>query len=155
MIASTLFLQLATAGWGILCGGMIYEHLAVVPQWASQPPASLTMWTGPHRLKAERFWIGVHPLLFALLAGALGTGWNHDHRNDVLVVLAAYIAILAITGSWFVPELMRLTQDPSAAIAPADWRRRARRWERLSLARGLLIVGLAWPLLHALSQTSK
>ena len=151
MSISTLLLQLAAAGWGILCGGMIYEHLAVVPQWASRPPESLAMWTGPYRLRAERFWIGVHPLLIALLVGALATGWSSDARSYVTVVLGCYLTILAITGSWFVPELKRLTSDPNAAIQPDDWRRRAKRWERLSIVRGVLIVGLAWPLLHALT----
>jgi hypothetical protein len=152
MMAATLCLQLATAGWGILCGGIIYEHLAVVPQWARHPPQSLTMWTGPHRLKAERFWIGVHPVQLALLAAALVTGWSEDYRSALLVVFASYIAVLGITGTWFVPELLRITQDPAAAIPPEQWQRRARRWERLSIARGVFIVALWWPLLDALSQ---
>lgn len=152
MKASLLLLQLATAGWGILCGGVIYEHLAVVPQWASHPPDSLTMWSGQYGLKAERFWIGIHPLLLALLAAALATGWNADHRTKLLIVLGSYLAILAITALWFVPELMRLTQSPAAAIPPAEWLSRARRWERLSILRGITLFGLIWPLLQALSR---
>lgn len=153
MTASTTFLQLATIGWGILCGGVVYEHLAVVPEWASRPPESLTMWTGPHRLKAERFWIGIHPILVLLLTAALATGWNQSHRSHLLAVLASYLAILGITAAWFVPELLRLTKDPSASIPPGEWRARARRWERWSIVRGAVIVGLAWLLVSALGET--
>jgi hypothetical protein len=154
MTASTILLQLAAIGWGVLCGGVVYEHLAIVPQWASRPPASLTMWSGPYRVKAERFWMGIHPTLILLLAASLATGWNHAGRDAVIVVLGAYLAVLAVTATWFVPELMRLTHDPSASIPPDEWRTRARRWERLSIARGVLLVALAWPLLGALAGSS-
>lgn len=151
---SMIVLQLAAIGWGVLCGGVVYEHLAVVPQWASQPPASLAMWTGPYRLRAERFWIGIHPVEVLLLAAALATGWNGGARVSLIVVLGGYLVVLAVTAAWFVPELMRLTQNPGAPIPPDEWRSRARRWEHLSIARGVFIVGLAWPLLSALSRAA-
>ena len=151
MTTSTILLQLSMMVWGVLCGAIIYEHLAVVPQWARRPPESLTMWTGEHRLKAERFWMGVHPVLVALLVGALATGWGDtDRRTALLVVLGTYVAALALTGVWFVPELLRLTQDAAAPIPPDEWRTRSRRWELASIARGVILVGLAWPLLGAL-----
>lgn len=151
---STLLLQFAVMGWGVLCGGVVYEHLAVVPQWASQPPASLAMWSGPYRLRADRFWRGIHPIEGLLLATALATGWNDAARVSLIVVLAGYLVVLAVTAVWFVPELMRLTQDPGAPIPPDEWRSRARRWERLSIARGVFMVALAVPLLSALSRAA-
>ncbi len=151
MTVSTTLLQLSALFWGVLCGAMLYEHLAVVPQWARRPPESLTMWTGAYRLKAERFWMSIHPVLVSLLIGALVTGWGDgDRRMALLVVLGTYVAVLALTGVWFVPELLRLTQDPAAAIAPDAWRARARRWELASIARGVVLLGMAWPLLGAL-----
>ena len=151
MTVSVILLQLAAVGWGVLCGGVVYEHLAVVPQWASQPPASLAMWSGPFRVKAERFWMGIHPTLILLLAAAVATGWNGAARNPLIFVLVAYLVVLGVTAAWFVPELMRLTKDPNASIPPNEWRMRARRWERCSIVRGALLVGLAWPLFGALA----
>jgi len=99
MTVSTILVQVAAIGWGVLCGGIIYEHLAVVPQWAARPPESLAMWTGPHRLKAERFWMGIHPILVALLVAALATGWRDaDRRLALSVVLGGYVAALALTA---------------------------------------------------------
>jgi len=152
MTTSMILLRLATIGWGILCGGVVYEHLAVVPQWAKQPPDSLAMWTGPFRVKAERFWMGVHPPLVLLLGGALATGWSGNGRVPLSIVLGTYVAVLVVTTVMFVPELMKLTKDPAAAIPHDEWARRSRRWERLSIARGVVILGLFWPLLDALSQ---
>jgi hypothetical protein len=151
MTTSTLFLQLATLGWGVLCGAMIYEHVAVIPQWAKRPPESLTMWTGEHRLRAERFWMTIHPVLLVLLGVALATSWSHDaQRTRVLTVAGGYALVIAATAVWYVPELMKLVRDPAAPIPPDRWRARARRWEVLSLVRGALILGLAWPLFAAL-----
>ncbi|MFO0624113.1 MAG: hypothetical protein U0325_00735 [Polyangiales bacterium] len=151
MTTSTILLQVSAVGWGVLCGGIVYEHLAVVPQWSARPPESLTMWTGPHRVKAERFWIGIHPILIGLLAAAMITGWSDvARRTSLMVVLGTYLAALALTGVWFVPELLRLTTDPAAPIPPAEWGDRAKRWEKASIVRGVILVGMAWPLLDAL-----
>jgi hypothetical protein len=106
------------------------------------------MWRGEHRLRAERFWMSIHPVLILLLAVTLATGWS-----DLLAWTAgAYALVIATTAIYYVPELMRLTRDPDAPIPPAEWRARARRWELLSLVRGAVIVAAAVPLLEALRQ---
>jgi hypothetical protein len=146
-----IFVRLAVATWGVLCGGIVYEHLAVVPQWSKQPPESLAMWSGPYRVAAERFWKGIHPVVILSLTASLITAWSTDQRSPLIVVLGSYLAVLAVTAVWFVPELLKLTQDRSAPIPRDQWRARARRWERLSLARGALMLGLLWPLLGVLA----
>lgn len=151
MSTATIVLQLATLGWGVLCGAMIYEHVAVIPQWARRPPESLTMWTGDHRLKAERFWMAIHPILLVLLGVALALSWDDGaQRERLFIVAGGYALVIATTAVWYVPELMKLIRDPAAPIPAERWRVRARRWELLSLLRGALILGLAWPLLGAL-----
>lgn len=152
MTLSILSLQLATLGWGMLCGAMVYEHAAAIPQWARSPPESLTMWSGEYRLRAERFWICIHPVLVTLLVTALVTGWSHVERRESLYwVLGGYLLVLGTTAAWYVPELMRLT-SPDSKIERDQWRVRSRRWELLSLVRGVLLVGLAWPMLQAVSR---
>jgi hypothetical protein len=151
MTMAEIFLRLAVLGWGVLCGGIVYEHVAVVPQWSKQPPASLAMWSGPYRVMAERFWKAIHPVVILLLAASLAAAWSTDQRSALSVVLGGYLVVIAVTAVWFVPELLKLTQDPDAPIPPDEWRARARRWERLSHARGALVIGLSWPLLGALA----
>ncbi len=149
---SFLTLSMLCLGWGVLCGAVVYEHLAVIPQWTREPPVSLTMWNGPFGLKAERFWMAIHPLLLLLLAGALVLEWEHPQRRLWLGVTAgAYAVIIAATVAYYVPELLKLTREPQAPIPPPEWRRRARRWELWSFPRSALVLVLAFPLLFVLS----
>jgi hypothetical protein len=112
------------------------------------------MWTGAYRVKAERFWMSIHPVLIVLLGASLATAWSHTARRDwLLLALGGYALVIATTAAWYVPELMKLTRDPEAPIAPADWRRRARRWELLSLLRGALVLAITFPVLRALTTT--
>lgn len=140
--------------WGILCGAMVYEHLAIVPQWTANPPESLHMWKGPYRVAAQHFWPAVHPIALLLIAGALGFNWNNPARNLIAAALAVYLlAILLPTAFWYVPELLKLT-NPDTALPPAQWRSRAKRWERLSLVRGVVVLAVIVPLVHAVAVRS-
>lgn len=150
MIASAVLCVLIPV-WGILCGAVVYEHVALVPVWATAPPASLTMWRGEYRVRSERFWIVVHPVLIVLLVVALATSWSNDMaRGWLWLAFGAYAVVLVVTRLWFVPELLRLTRGPDGSIAPDQWRHRARRWEIASLVRGVVVLAVAAPLLGAL-----
>ncbi|WP_232665033.1 hypothetical protein [Pseudonocardia sp. TRM90224] len=145
-------LGILVMGWGVVCGGILYEHVAVVPVWARRPPESLTMFRGEHRLRSERFWMTVHPLLLVLFVVALVVGWGDaDVRTLVWVALGGYAAVLLVTNLWFLPELMKLVRAPDGTFQAGEWRRCSVRWERASIARGVLMVGLTVPLVAALA----
>lgn len=146
-----MLLELAVLGWGVLCGAIIYEHLAIVPVWAKCPPESLTMWRGPHRVRAERLWIPLHPVVVLLLVLSFVLNWSVEPvATRILITLVGYLVILAATAVFFVPELMKLVIDEQTVIDPAVWRARSLRWERLSIARGLVAVVLGLVLFDAL-----
>lgn len=148
---NTLVLAATTALWGVLCGAVVYEHLAVIPQWTKRPPDSLTMWRGEYRLRAERFWMAIHPVLIVLVVASLVANWSDtDQRTMLLVVAAGYAVVIATTGAWYVPELMALTRDPDAGIPHDQWARRSRRWALWCIPRSVLVLGLTIPLLRAL-----
>lgn len=142
----------ACLGWGILCGAIVYEHLAVIPVWTREPPESLNMWRGPHRLRAERFWMAIHPLLLLLLSVALYLVWADEARRALLLwVIGGYGLVIATTAAYYVPELMKLTRDPDTTTLPVEeWRARARRWHALCYPRSLLVLALSVPLFRAL-----
>ena len=148
----TLLLILGCITYIIVIGGATYEHAAVVPVWTSAVPASLTMFQGEYGLAAANFWIPVHPVTIVLLVTALIANWRTPRRPYILATLVGYVAILAVTFVYFVPELMAITQSPYGAFIDPDLTRRAKRWELLSLIRlGCLIV-LALILLLGLSK---
>ena len=147
----TLFLILASISFVVVIGGAVYEHLALVPVWTSAVPASLTVFQGEYALRAQNFWIPIHPVTIVLMVGALIANWRSDRRWLIILPLAGYVIVLGITFLYFVPELMTLTQTPFSETVDAALTARANTWETLSLVRlGFLFI-LAITLLSSLA----
>lgn len=139
----------AILAWGILCGAVVYEHVAIIPVWSAHPPESLSMWSGRYRVAAQRFWPVIHPIILILLAASIALNWSNDARNLVGIIAAIYlVGVLVPTIIWFVPNLLRLV-DVNSAYEPTMWRNRSKLWERLSLARGIVVLALIVPLILA------
>ncbi len=125
----------------IVIGGAVYEHLAVVPQWAAGPPASLSMFQGEYGLKAENFWIPIHPCALLLFITSIIMHWKTERKNNLLITALSYVAILIITRIYFVPELLSITGTPFSLSVDPSLAERGAMWEILSLVRlGVLIV---------------
>lgn len=147
-----LVLVLASISFVIVIGGAVYEHLALVPVWVSAVPASLTVFQGDHALKAQNFWIPIHPITMLLLVFALILNWRSERRGLILTTIVGYLSVLVITFLYFVPELMAITQTPFSETVDAALTARAGRWETLSLIRlGFLLI-LAVVLLFSLTR---
>jgi len=98
--------------------------------------------------------MGVHPLLLLAFIATAALNWSTvELRNGVLITVAGYVVVLLVTALYYVPELMRLTGTADGGIPNVEWGRRARRWELLSILRGVFMLGLSWPLLRALAAT--
>lgn len=148
----TLSLIIACISFVIVIGGGTYEHAGVVPVWSSAVPASLTMYQGEYAISAARFWIPVHPVTLLLLVAALLLNWRTTRRKFILVTIAGYVSVLALTFVWFVPELMSITQSAYSTTVDADLTRRAGNWETLSLIRLVFLMIMAINLLYGLSR---
>lgn len=135
-----------------IIGAAIYEHLGVVPQWAAAPPASLAMYQGEYPLKAENFWMPIHPVTMALLIVSLIVFWRTLRRINLLVTLAGYVIILIITFIYFVPELISITGTPYSDVADPELTSRAKTWEILSIIRLFVLIGLAINLFMGLTK---
>lgn len=134
----------------IVIGGAVYEHIAVVPVWASAVPASLSMLQPPYGLAAANFWIPIHPVTILLIAASLFFNWNSERRKFILITFGGYAIILIATFIFFVPELLAITESTFSNSVDAELTRRAQTWETLSLVRlGFLLlpaVSLLWRL---------
>jgi len=136
-----LLYALCCLAFAIIIGAAVYEHLIVVPRWTAAPPVSLAMFQGPYGLKPELFWKLIHPVNMLLFGLALLTHWKSARRKPLLIVLSAYITILAITAVYFVPELIAITTTPISNIPDPELTRRASLWEVLSHVRlGVLVI---------------
>ncbi|MGD9564423.1 MAG: hypothetical protein AB7F88_19460 [Pyrinomonadaceae bacterium] len=148
----TLVLALGCISFIVVIGGAVYEHLAVVPVWASAAPASLAMFQGEYPLAAARFWIPIHPITLTLLVAALVLNWRTGRRGNILIGLAGYIIVLVITSLYFVPELMAITGSAYSPTVDAELTQRAKTWESLSLLRLGFMILMAIVLLFGLSR---
>lgn len=148
----TLFLILGCISFITVIGGAAYEHLAVVPVWASAVPASLAMFQGEYALAASRFWIPIHPITLGLLVVAMILNWRTRRRGFILACLAGYVLILVITFLYFVPELMAITSSAYGPSVDPELTQRAKMWETLSLVRLGVLGLLAVILLFGLSK---
>jgi hypothetical protein len=151
----TIVLIFASISFIIVIGGATYEHGAVVPVWASGPPASLSMFQGNYPLRAANFWIPIHPVTLALMAAALILNWRTERRTFILTTLAGYVAILLVTFLYIVPELVYINGSPFSSTVDGVLLRRAKTWEVLSLVRLAFLMLLALSLLYGLSSSDE
>lgn len=134
---------LACLSFSIVIGGAVYEHIAVVPEWAAAPPLSLSMFQGPYGLNPAPFWKNIHPVTLLLLVISLVLCWKTERRNYLLLTLSGYIVILIITFVYFVPNLIDITGTPYAETTDALLTSRAKTWEIGSLVRLSMLILLA------------
>lgn len=148
---ANLLLSLALLSYIIVIGGAVYEHSAMVPQWTAAPPASLALFQGAYGLKAQNFWIPIHPVTLLLMTAALMTNWRSARRRTISLSMGAYVLVLVITFSLFVPELIAITGTPYSDTVDAALQARAGKWEALSLVRLAFLIINAIVFLSALT----
>ena len=151
----TLLLILGCISFIVVMGGAVYEHAVVVPAWTAAVPASLSMFQGEYGLFPWHFWVPVHPITVTLLVIALIANWKTPRRKYIITGLAGYIAVLAVTFAYFVPELLALVQTTYSATVDAELTRRAKLWETLSFVRLAFIFILAITFLFGLSKPAE
>ena len=142
-MSKNFFYVLACLFFTIMIGGAVYEHLSVVPYWSAAPPASLSMFQGEYGLNPEPFWKIVHPVNLALFITALIVNWKTERRKNILLPLAIYVVILAITAIYFVPELLSITGTSFAEVSDPGLAQRASQWETLSIVRLFVLLATA------------
>jgi len=149
----TYTLFLAVTLWGTLLGGIAYSHLVYFPVYLSALPDSAVVVNGPYGLHEATFWMTIHPLLILSLVLALALNWKSKPRRErILISLAIYAVVIAVTSLYFIPELVAFQRSPESSLTPAEWLARGQRWQRLSWVRGAVMYAGILPLLVALTK---
>jgi len=139
--------------YGVLLGAIVYSHIAFLPAFLSDLPASAVVVTGKYGIDEAPFWLSIHPLLILSLAVALAANWNFRARRQLIAVtFAIYVGVLIVTAVYFVPELLAFAESADSTLPAAEWRARGHRWENLSRIRGAVCLAGFFPLLAALSK---
>lgn len=143
MQSRNLLYILACLSFSIICGAAVYEHVAVWPNAFASLPKSLTSFQGEYALNSGPFWMMIHPVTMVLLIIALIVSWKTQRKKHVFYSLIVYVAILATTFAWFVPELLDLVNTPYSNAYDASLTSRGSRWEILSIIRGVVLFATA------------
>lgn len=133
----------ACLSFAVVIGAAVYEHVAVVPRWATAPPASLSMFQGKYGLNPTPFWVAIHPVTLLLLTAAIILFWKTGSRPYLLITFAGYVIVLIITFTFFVPQLIAITNTAFSGEADHALTKRAKLWEALSLVRLFFLIVLA------------
>ncbi len=144
----SLVLWVAMLAAVYVCAAGSYEHVVIVPEWTAAPPGSLAMFHGAHAIDTGRWWRVVHIPTLTLSVAAFALLRGHPRRLAGAAALV-YALVLVATLAWYLPELTALTGDPAGAIAQAEWKARAERWEVASLARLAAMYAVAGLLVRA------
>jgi len=149
----TASLFVATILWGTLLGGIVYAHIVYFPVYLSALPDSAVVVNGPYGLHEANFWMTIHPLLILALIAAIALNWRFKSRRRlILISFVAYVAVLVVSGLYFIPELGAFQQSPQSGLSPAEWLARGQRWQHLSWLRGTVCYAAFVPLLLALTK---
>lgn len=129
----------------LIVGAAIYEHIAIWPHAFAAIPASLAMFQGEYGLESAPFWINIHPLTLLVFLISLFMSWKTARKKHVLFAVVGYVVVLIVTFTYFVPELLDLTQTPFSAEVNQQLTNRGKRWENLSLVRlGVIMIITAY-----------
>lgn len=126
--------------WATLIGAVTYSHVVFFSTYLHHLPESTSLISGPYGLHEERFWMAIHPILLLSLLITLLLNWKLSlRRKYILINLSIYLITLAVTFSFFVPELKAFAQSNLSDIPANEWLERGKRWELLSWIRGFFM----------------
>lgn len=152
----TYSLFLAIILWGTILGAIVYSHTVFFPVYLSNLPDSSVVVKGTYALREAPFWTTIHPLLIFSLIATLALNWKlRSRRKLILISFGIYIAVIAVTALYFVPELLAFEQSSQSNLPPGEWQERGHRWQYLSLMRGAIMFIAILPLLISLTKTAE
>jgi hypothetical protein len=139
------------ANWSLLITTIVYifingagafETLVIVPKWAANPPASLSMFEGAYALDFKMFWIMAHSIHELTFIAAIILNWHMAGRRKVLlIVFVLHVALRVWTVSYFAPAIIYFQQIPATEVADEALRQKAQLWKSLNLLReGLFTI---------------
>lgn len=114
----------------VIAGAGIFQALFVMPEYFSDPPASLRRY---QRDRSFTFWLSLHAVTLVDLVHALITNWDSDRRAWLLVAVACYAVTWIVTVLFFISDVIAFNKvnvdgPPSPELAD-----QGRRWLRLYL----------------------
>ena len=155
MNSRNLLYALTCLSFSVILGAAIYEHVAVWPAAFAEPPKSLSMFQGAYRLDAAPFWMIIHPITVVLFIITLAMHWKTERRKFLLFPIVAYVIILAITFTYFVPTLTSIINSTNADTVDEKLKDSGQLWIVLSIVRAVVLFAMGMTILLGLTKPSR
>src|SRR5687767_3673264 len=108
----------------------LYQRIFEMPKWFANPPASFELIRKQSK-RSRNFWIPLSALLMISLISALILNWENPHiRNHIIGALACFGLTGALSGIYFVKEVLAFTRFPVNAPQTPELLQRTKTWLR-------------------------
>jgi hypothetical protein len=133
----TLLLLSAILAWiAVLVG--TYQRVFEMPKWFADPPASFELIRRQAKT-ARMFWIPLSALFMICVCTALVMNWSDEKaRWHVMAGIACFGLTGALSGMYFVKEVIAFTKIPVDAPRSEELTARTRTWLRWTTIRDVL-----------------
>jgi hypothetical protein len=132
----------------VVAGAGLFQALFVMPEYFSDPPASLRRY---QRDRSWLFWLPLHAVSLLCLVSATVLFWDTGRRTAVLVAFGCWILTWVVTAIFFIPGVIRFNKVDVNGPRSAALADEGRRWMRRSSGRHVLTVAAALSMLVALA----
>ena len=120
----------------LIVGG--YERIYRIPKWFENPPHSFGL-IAIQTKKSTVFWIPVQVLFIVALITAIITNWQFENvRIYLLAALGCFVAVAALTGAYFVKEILTFSKMPETTPLTPQLKKRAQNWLKWTTVRNVL-----------------
>ena len=118
----------------------LYQRIFEMPKWFANPPESFGLIRKQSK-RSRTFWLPLSVLLMISLIGALILNWQNPHiRNHIFGALVCFGLTGALSGIYFVKEIISFTKIPIDAPQTSELLHRTKLWLRWTSVRDVLQV---------------
>lgn len=115
-----------------------YQRIFQMPKWFSNPPASFELIRKQSK-RARIFWIPLSALFMTAICISLILNWQQpDVRNYLMLSISCFGLTGALSGIYFVKEVIAFTKIPVDAAATPELIDRITFWLRWTTVRDVL-----------------
>jgi len=116
----------------------LYQRIFEMPKWFSNPPASFELIRQQSK-KARIFWIPLSASFMISACTALILNWQFaDTRIHIIGALVCFGITGALSGLYFVKEILSFTKIPKDSSPTPELLRRVKVWLRWTSVRDVL-----------------
>ena len=115
-----------------------YQRVFEMPKWFANPPASFELIRKQSK-KARSFWIPLSALFMIFIFTSLILNWEYAGiRNHIIGAIVCFGLTGALSGMYFVKEVIAFTKMPPNAVQTPELMRRVKFWLKWTTVRDVL-----------------